>query len=478
MNPPLITELPYPADSASLFERIADLPWAIFLDSCGGADGKARYDILSAAPYRTLTTRGATTEIQTAAGSQYSNEDPFFLVKQSLGETLPTIGELPFCGGAIGYFGYDLARRLEKLPFPQQNLSANRSQDSMPEMAVGLYDWAMVVDHQLRRAWMAGSEHDSTTREQWPALLKRLSQAPIPKPTIPFVATGPIRTAYNQAGYAAAFARIQGYIQAGDCYQVNLAQRFSTHAAGDPWEIYLQLRRHNPSPFAAYLALPYGTIMSASPERFLSVRAGQVQTRPIKGTRPRGETPEQDARLTSELLASPKDRAENLMIVDLLRNDLGKVCVPGSVRVPELFALESFASVHHLVSTVEGTLAPGHHAIDLLRACFPGGSITGAPKLRAMAIIDELEPFRRGVYCGTIGYIGFDGGMDSNIAIRTALYSDSTIRFWAGGGIVADSQLEEEYREVFAKAAPFLGLLKQTQVGQTSKIAGNLVPPT
>jgi para-aminobenzoate synthetase component 1 len=259
--------------------------------------------------------------------------------------------------------------------------------------------------------------------------------------------------------YHQAFNRIRDYIREGDCYQVNLAQRFQAPCTGDPWLGYRRLRAINPAPFAAYLNLPFGQVLSSSPERFLEVRGGHVETRPIKGTRPRQSDPAADAAQAGELAACGKDRAENLMIVDLLRNDLGKVCVPGSVETSRLFEVESFANVHHLVSTVTGRLAPGLDAIDLLRAAFPGGSITGAPKLRAMEIIEELEPDRRGVYCGAIGYLGFNGDMDTNIAIRTVVITAGQAHCWAGGGIVADSEWQAEYQECLDKASPMLRLL-------------------
>jgi para-aminobenzoate synthetase component 1 len=235
--------------------------------------------------------------------------------------------------------------------------------------------------------------------------------------------------------------------------------------AGDSWALYRALRHSNPAPFGAYLNTPFGQLLSASPERFLQVRERQVETRPIKGTRPRDPDPQRDRALAEALLWSEKDRAENLMIVDLLRNDLGKVCQLGSVRVPELFTLESFASVHHLVSTVTGRLAEGFDALDLFAASFPGGSITGAPKRRAMEIIDELEPDRRGPYCGAIGYFGFDGAMDSNIAIRTLIHRQGRVEFSAGGGVVIDSDPQAEYRESFDKAALLLKLFGAGALG-------------
>ena len=261
-------------------------------------------------------------------------------------------------------------------------------------------------------------------------------------------------------GYCAAVARVRDYIVAGDIFQANLSQRFEAPLREPPWALYRRLRARNPAPFAAYLDFPEATVLSVSPERFLRVGAsGAVETRPIKGTRPRGLGPEHDAALGRALSESAKDRAENLMIVDLLRNDLSRVCSPGTVRVPELFALERHPTVHHLVSTVVGTLAPGAGVVDLVRAAFPGGSITGAPKVRAMEIIAELEPSQRGVYCGSVGYWSLTGELDTSIAIRTAVARGDRVYFSAGGGIVADSDPEQEYRETLDKARALIDAL-------------------
>jgi len=302
---------------------------------------------------------------------------------------------------------------------------------------------------------------------------RRFAEAPADRgagaPRVPFRVLDRVRANLSRAQYLDAFARIQRYLREGDCYQVNLAQRFAAPTQGDPWLAYRELRVMNPAPFGAYLGTPDCQVLCSSPERFLRVRNALVETKPIKGTRPRGADPDEDLRLAAELRASPKDRAENLMIVDLLRNDLGRVCAIGSIEVPTLFAVESFARVHHLVSTVCGRLAAGRTALDLLRACFPGGSITGAPKRRAMEIIEELEPNRRGIYCGAIGYLGFDGAMDTNIAIRTLVHSGGLTRLWAGGGIVADSDAQSEYRETFDKAAPLLDLLERLRVNRVDR---------
>jgi para-aminobenzoate synthetase component 1 len=280
----------------------------------------------------------------------------------------------------------------------------------------------------------------------------------------PFAAVSDVRSNLDEAAYARAFAIVQAHIRLGNCYQVNLTQRFAASVRGDSWDAYLALRQANPAPFSAFLDLPDGQILSSSPERFLRVTNGMVETRPIKGTRPRSSDAICDRELAAALRVSEKDRAENVMIVDLLRNDLGKCCLPGSVRADRLFEIESFARVHHLVSTVTGRLDPRFHAVDLLRACFPGGSITGAPKVAAMQIIDDVEPHRRGVYCGSIGYIGFDGDMDTNIAIRTLVRRGDSIYAWAGGGIVADSKVAAEYQESFDKAAALLSILTRKRV--------------
>jgi len=314
----------------------------------------------------------------------------------------------------------------------------------------------VVVDHQLRRVRLVSRLRFAETAATLPDILARL-QAPPPVPPNTLRLHGEVRSNFTPETYAAAFARIQHYLHAGDCYQINLAQRFSAPATGDGFGAYCQLRQLSPAPYSAFLNFPDGQILCASPERFLQISGRQVETKPIKGTRRRSEDKQQNQQLVDELRTHPKDRAENLMIVDLLRNDLSQSC--HTVRVPKLFEVESFAHVHHLVSTITAQLRPDRDALDVLRDCFPGGSITGAPKQRAMHIIDELEPHPRGVYCGAIGYIGFDGNMDSNIVIRTLVYRAGEIACWAGGGIVADSDCAAEYQETLDKATAMLALL-------------------
>ena len=447
--------LPYIEDSADLFDAIADKPWAVMLDSGPGHSRRGRYDILAADPFITLVTRGERTEIHGPDGSVLSPKDPFELVREVLQPQDEDDTELPFQGGAIGYYGYDLARRIERLP------AIAKDDEQLPEMVVGIYDWALVVDHEKRCSWLVSAGRDAATRELWPELIRRFSASAESVERESFEAAGQVESSLTYAQYADAFQRIQDYIRNGDCYQVNFAQRFRVDVTGDPWMAYRQLRDINPAPFAAYMNLPFAQVLSASPERFLSLHNGRVITQPIKGTRPRSAEPGVDWMLGHSLLNSAKDRAENVMIVDLLRNDLSKNCSLKSVKVPKLFELQSFATVHHLVTTITGRLDWGRDALDLLRGCFPGGSITGAPKIRAMEIIDEQEPFRRGVYCGTIGYIGFDGRMDSSIVIRTITHAQGRMYFWAGGGITTGSTLDGEYQESFDKAAAMLKLFNK-----------------
>ncbi len=449
------TDLPYLPDSAVYFEQIRDLPWPVMLDSAGLNEHNGRFDIISADPFISLQTLDQQTQIDFRnAAPQYSNDDPFALLSDQLTRFKTVTSDLPFTGGAIGYFAYDLGRRIETLP------ALAKDAEQLPEMAVGIYDWALLIDHQQKRCQLVSHDMDPQTQIMWPELIRRFQQDN--QLDTHFKVQGELQCNLDDAAYAEAFQRIQDYIREGDCYQVNLAKRFEINAQGDPWIAYRQLRQHNAAPFSAFLDTPKASILSSSPERLLSVRDRRIETKPIKGTRPRDLiNAEQDAQNALELQNSLKDRAENLMIVDLLRNDLGKVCIPGSISVPKAFALESFATVHHLVSTVTGQLATDQSAVSLLRACFPGGSITGAPKLRAMQIIEELEPHRRGVYCGSIAYIGFDGNMDSNITIRTLVFNQNRLRFWAGGGIVTDSECAAEYQEVLDKAAAMLDLIER-----------------
>ncbi|MDI1309586.1 MAG: aminodeoxychorismate synthase component I [Methylotenera sp.] len=455
--------LKYQVNTAQLFARLSHQPWAILLDSGQPQSQYGRYDIIVADPFITVSTTEIGTHTKTEINRQgqveVSTEDPFEILNRLLAPYKAAQGALPFCGGAVGYFAYDLARQVETLP----NLSLPNP--TIPHMMVGIYDWAVVVDHREKTACLVSNGFQQSTRDGW-ADLCALFDAPVNqehKDTFELTTAVTSNMDFNQ--YAKAFTAIKRYITEGDCYQVNLAQCFSAKAHGNAWIAYNKLREISPAPFMAYMNFGHLQVLSGSPERFLQVVANHVETRPIKGTRPRSEDAKQDQQYADDLQASIKDRAENLMIVDLLRNDISKNCEIGSVKADKLFVLQSFANVHHLVSIVTGILKPGKSVIDLLRGCFPGGSITGAPKLRSMQIIEELEPNRRGVYCGAIGYIGFDGNMDTNIAIRTAVYSTDEngageINFYAGGGIVADSVLEKEFDETLDKASSMMKTMR------------------
>ncbi len=442
MQPLLIEEVPYAQDSATLFSQLLDLEAPILLDSAAPYSSRGRYDVLTAQPATKLIVSDAATD----------DTDYFLTVSEKLAEYTPCSANdyhLPFIGGAAGYFGYDLGRQTE-------SLTTDLSKDTEASDAItGIYTWAIIVDHRQQRSVLVAQPNVNE------ALLKDIRHRikTSAKTLEKFTLTTPFTSNFSRTEYEHAFQQIKQYLLAGDCYQVNLAQRFTAQFEGSPWAAYLLLRQVAAAPFSAYIGIDKGAVLSLSPERFIHAGNGRVVTSPIKGTTKRDDNPEQDAKLAATLLSSKKDRAENLMIVDLLRNDLGKSCVPGSIQVDELFELQSFETVHHLVSTISGQLKTDTNVLQLLSRCFPGGSITGAPKKRAMEIIEELEPNRRSVYCGSIGYVSSDGQMDTSIAIRTLLCDGGDIHCWAGGGIVADSECESEYQECLAKVGKLLEAL-------------------
>jgi len=442
LNWPRLQPLPYLDDVRAYFECVRDLPSAVWLDSGRPALVQGRYDIIAADPVDVLRLQA------NEAGSAMAS-----LRNLLGGSTRPCHPVLPFCGGLIGYLGYELGRAW-------QGGTTNSRERLAPDLYAGRYDWALVVDHLRQTATLVGMGLAEATREHWSSLYERFRAAP-PAAPVSQVGGELCCAGLDETAYAEAFARIQRYIRDGDIYQVNFTRRFEASSEADPWALYQRLRSLSPAPYGAFLDLGDHQVLSNSPEQFLGLQHGRVRTRPIKGTRPRGTDPQQDARLRADLAASSKDRAENLMIVDLLRNDLGRVCAPGSIEVPELFAIETYATVHHLVSTVVGRLRADRDVFDLLHACFPGGSITGAPKRRAMQIIDELEPVSRELYCGSIFRLGYDGNLDSSISIRTLLRRDAGLYYWAGGGIVADSECAAEFQEGLDKAAAFFALLGQ-----------------
>ncbi|WP_230351022.1 aminodeoxychorismate synthase component 1 [Lelliottia sp. WAP21] len=449
--PPTLITLPWREDAAEYwFARLSAQPWAMLLHSGHADHPYSRFDIIVADPVGTLVTHGENTEMRLpGAETRHSTDDPLTLLSQAMDALelkASSHPDLPFQGGALGLFGYDLGRRFETLPAIAQDDIA------LPDLAVGLYDWALIVDHHRLTVTLL-SHADPHVRLTWLEALH-------PQETPPFSLTSAWQSNMTERGYTEKFDKIQAYLQSGDCYQVNLAQRFQATYVGDEWHAFVRLNASNRAPFSAFLRLEHGAVLSLSPERFIHLADGTIQTRPIKGTLPRLADPDADRLQAAKLAASPKDRAENLMIVDLMRNDIGRVAVPGSVRVPELFVVEPFPAVHHLVSTITAQLPSDRTACDLLRAAFPGGSITGAPKVRAMEIIDELEPHRRNAWCGSIGYLSLCGTMDTSITIRTLTASEGQLYCSAGGGIVADSQAASEYQETFDKVTRILQQLE------------------
>ncbi len=461
LDRPLAREIAY-GDPVAAFSTFSGASGAVLLDSALSSERLGRYSFIAAEPFRIVESRDGRVRLD----GRVLDGNPFAVLKRELElhqfDTDP--GLPPFQGGVAGYFGYDLGRHLERVP------PTAIDDVPFPDLALGFYDVVVAYDHHEKRAWILSSglpEQDFAARQararaRAEAFEARLSAAPALGP-VPAAPTRPpaVASNFSRAAYEAAVQRVIDYIHAGDIFQANLAQRFRADLPEDlsPFDLYRRLRDLNPAPFAAFMRFGDSVLASSSPERFLQVHEGRVETRPIKGTLPRGRDPLTDAAFAARLRASEKDRAENVMIVDLLRNDLSRVCEDASVEVPELCTLEGFATVFHLVSTVTGRLRPGKTAVDLLQAAFPGGSITGAPKIRAMEIIAELEPTRRGPYCGSVGYIGFDGTMDSNIVIRTFAIHRGTVTFQAGGGIVADSEPAVEYEETLAKARALMAAL-------------------
>ncbi|MDH7577682.1 MAG: aminodeoxychorismate synthase component I [Bacillota bacterium] len=452
-------------DPVRVFESLKERPFSFFLDSGMNPARLGRFSFLGSDPFLVFRSKGDRVGIWRNGAWQEKRGSPFLILKELVHQyRIPSSPPVPVTAGAFGYFAYDLGWQLEKLPdWAEDDLG-------LPDCYLGFYDRLVVVDHLTGKNYLtstglpesgAGAPVRARRRlEELEALITGCTPLPVrEEESFPFGDVTKIQGHFTRETYRRAVQRAKDYIAAGDIFQVNLSQRFACPLAVSPWSLYRRLRRINPAPFAAYLNYPEAAVASASPERFLQVRNGVVETRPIKGTRRRGKNPAEDHHLRTELLNSAKDRAELVMIIDLERNDLGRVCSFGSVHVPELICLEEYATVFHLVSTVKGTLAPGKDLVDLLMATSPGGSITGAPKIRAMEIIEELEPVKRGIYTGSIGYLGFDGSADLNIVIRTFVIKDGTAYFQVGGGIVADSDPDAEYWETIYKARALIRAL-------------------
>ncbi|MDN5361634.1 MAG: para-aminobenzoate synthetase component [Moorella sp. (in: firmicutes)] len=462
---PIVTEIKAPADPEALYLTLTSgRANSFLLESALLHSRLGRYSFLGGDPFLVLKTRGHQALLYRPGGvTKTITGNPWDIIRSLLARyRLPRQEQpIPFTGGAVGCLAYDLGRYIEKIP-------AWAADDlPFPEGYLAFYDTIVAIDHQEEKVYLVANGFPDTGPAAEKKALARIKElAPrlegTRSPEPPAGLDGekpPVTSLFTREAYCRAAARAREYIAAGDIFEVNLSQRLQAPLAMEPWELYRRLRRVNPAPFAAYLPLKEGAIASASPERFLRVSQGKVETRPIKGTRRRGNSPEEDQALRQELWQSAKDRAELVMIIDLERNDLGRVCQAGSVQVPELFVLEEYATVFHLVSTVTGVLEPGRDMVDLWRATFPGGSITGAPKVRSMEIIEELEPVRRSVYTGAIGYLGFDGEADWNIVIRTFLLAGGQAYFQVGGAVTADSQPLLEYQETLDKARGLIAAL-------------------
>ena len=467
-RPPLVMEIPHPPSSLQAFELFKDSPFSFFLDSGMDPQRLGRYSFMGSDPFLVMRSRGREISLIGAEGENTVLGNPFDMLGELLRKyQIEGIGsKLPFLGGAVGYLSYDLGHFIEKLP-------SHATDDlQLPECYFGFYDAMVVFDNLENRTYIVstgfpevGSKRQSKAEARLEEIKQTVARAPRPEEDkahyLDNISSNRVnlRANFTHEGYLAAVQRAREYIIAGDIFQVNLSQRFEADMPIPPYELYRRLRKINPAPFASYLNFDGITVVGASPERFLKLQGDIVETRPIKGTRPRGKDPEADERLAEELLNSFKDKAEHVMIVDLERNDIGRVCRFGTVRVSELMALEKYATVFHHTSTVKGQLRPDKNAIDLLKATFPGGSISGAPKVRAMEIIDGLEPTRRSVYTGSIGYLSFDGNLDLNIVIRTILVKGQKAYFQVGGAVVYDSDPEAEYIETLDKAKALIQAL-------------------
>lgn len=474
---PLIEEIDDGLSPAGAFEIFKNRKFSFFLDSGMDPHKLGRYSFIGSDPFLVLKTRGNDITISQGGKTESLTGDPFAVLGNLLAKyhIENHTSKVPFIGGAVGYLSYDLCHFIERLPCTAVD------DLELPECYMGFYDTILAFDNLEGKSYIISTgfpELDGVKRKN--RAVERLNEMKVklagvavsdnrvvPPPEKLSGKKVALKGGFSHQEYVAAVKKARQYIIDGDIFEVNLSQRFEAKLDITPYDLYKKLRKISPAPFACYLGFDEVTVVSASPERFLRLQGDCVETRPIKGTRPRGGNPQQDEALADELLNSPKDRAENMMIVDLERNDLGKVCRYGSVKVTELAMLEVFPTVFHLTSTVVGRLEEGRSIIDLLRATFPGGSITGAPKVRAMEIIDELEPTRRSVYTGNIGYLSFDGNIDLNIAIRTFIIKEERAYFQVGGAVVYDSDPEAEYQETLHKAKALVDSLGEVAGGTT-----------
>jgi para-aminobenzoate synthetase component I len=456
---PLLEELDTNLSPLTLFEVFRNEPFCFFLDSAADPQKLGHYSFMGSKPFLKFSSRGDVITLNSSGKISILKGNPFNILGRLLESYQLETKDVPFhfIGGAVGYFSYDLCHFIEYLP------KTTLDDLQLPESYFGFYDIILAYDNLKNKAYIVSTgfpELDEgkrlkKAREQLDMLKINLICASDkvcePVDRISTIGKVSLKGNFTQENYIKVVAKARQYIIDGDIFEVNISQRFEAEISTTPYELYRRLRRINPAPFRAYLDFNEVVIVSASPEKFLRVQDNLVETRPIKGTRRRGKTPQEDDVRANELVNSVKDNAENMMIVDLERNDLGRVCEYGTVKVTELAILEKFPTVFHLTSTVVGRLCEGKDRIDLLKAAFPGGRITGAPKIRSMEIIDKLEPTRRSVYTGSIGYLSFNGDMDSNIVIRTFLIKGNRAYFQVGGAVVYDSDPEDEYQETLDK---------------------------
>lgn len=455
----IIKKLANKLTSFEIYTMFKDTEDAIFLDSGRDHDGMGRYSIIAVHPFEKITSKGTHTKIENMRKAKVGEfkGNPFKLLREKMDAYKTTYtSDLPFIGGAVGYFGYDLCHHIEKIHRTAVD------DVEIPDLYLCFYDGAIIIDHKEDALYVTDAELNEGGPDRVDRIVNRINMGQESLPDLECLhhETKPeFIPNMTKDYYLSTIRKIKDYIRSGDIYQANMTQRFETQLRDEPVALYKKLRDINPAPFAAYLDFGDGQIISSSPERFIKVENGKIETRPIKGTLPRGKTPEEDERLKVELQNSMKDRSELLMIVDLERNDLSRVAKTGSVKVPELFVIESYATVHHLVSTVTAELREDLNVVDLLEASFPGGSITGAPKIMAMNVIDELEPTQRNIYTGSIGYLDFNGNADLNIVIRTMICKNDKVYFQVGGGIVWDSDEYKEYDETLDKARALMEAL-------------------
>lgn len=474
----IIKELDPGTDLLKIFHQTQTQSKNFFLDSADNNEKTGRYSFIGYDPFLTVMSKGSNILTQSRHSITRKTGNPFDELRRLLNSfhLEDSFESIPFTCGAVGYFSYDLCHFIEKLP------DTTIDDIEFPEMCFSFYNTIIGFDHLENRCFLLSvnvnqDSHKSTAKRVDHVLRMIRNGSNLPYEEEPRFSGSRIKrkiiSNFSKENYLMAVEHAKQYINAGDIYQVNLSQRFQTQIETSPYDIYKRLRDINPEPFSCYLRFDNKHVISSSPERFLLLKntpdstgkqgegmVRNIQTMPIKGTRPRGNDENINKLMKEELLSSKKDDAELAMIVDLERNDLGRVCNYDTVKVIEKKALEEHPTVYHLVATIEGELHSRYDAIDLLKATFPGGSITGAPKVRAMQIIDELEPTKRSVYTGAMGYLSFNGNVDLNIAIRTFLVKDDHIFFQVGGGIVADSNPEDEYQETLHKARALIETLE------------------